>query len=203
MTIKRWQGQSKQGQLHRQLPASQPPTAPAPSRPQPLPIQQHRAEVFSTYDALPVAARIFRSTLFEQGVEGEGFTLWTYDITCPQGFVMVIRSIRTYAFTSIDGFGEVPLPLRASVTRNGAAVSFVDQLFIDAGDSINDLFVVVGSGETGGLIASGSGITTTAAMRVTIAGELLRSRGLVQELEIGHEAPFVKVLPLDPGDLIS
>lgn len=196
--MRKWEGSRKQVQLQQQLPPSEPPTAPQASRPQPLPLKRRVAEVFSSYDALPVAAQMVKRLVQITATQVESATVWVGAITVDEGYVFVARSMITYPLNLTEG--PNPAALKFTPQRNGAAVPFVDTVDIQAGDTV-PMYMVVGAGESCGFQAIVQGEFIDAQLSVLICGEMLRSRGLVPELEIGHDAPLVKPIPPDPQDL--
>lgn len=187
----------KARELARQLPAGEPPAFVPDGRPQPLPSKRRVAQVFTTWEAMPIAARIFAEQLNVAAVPTEGAMIWRFSLGCPNGYVMIVREHQTFAPETSSG--SVPVLFRATVGKNGASDPFIDQLRVEAGDVI-PVYQVIGQGESADLVLVGTGVEET-SLRLQIRGELIRQRGFVPELEVGHDAPIVKPVPIDPGDL--
>lgn len=183
------------GLLRRQLPTGQPPSSIEPPGPKLRPDKERVAQVFSTYDALPVAARFWSETV-EVTADPPP---WVFSVAVPDGWVLVLRSIRAHLNVTSESSGPfithlyAPGAGRLSVQRGGGSLPDSDVMPFTIGQSV-PVYLVAGEGETvGALVDVVDFDNDDTVMRVTFTGELLRPRGLMADLEVGHEAAIVRV----------
>jgi hypothetical protein len=173
--------------------------------PLPLPKANNVSQVFSTYDGLPVAAQMFKRLVGADAVETEGAFIWTFTTECPRGWTMILRSIKVLPVNGGDEGAAVPYVLipapsrmRFTLHRNGAALPDVQQVRCTLGEEM-PLYLRFGENNSAGCVITSGDLHTGPGLQAIFTGEMLRSRGLVEELEVGHPAAVVKVLPDDDG----
>jgi hypothetical protein len=188
-------------QRARQLPASEPPAFAAQRPPQPIPSAAKVAQVFSTYDGLPIRARPFHM-LSTFAPDSEAPSVWHFEVGCPAGYVMVARSVRIVSLPGVfPGNSSAvyntypPGALLFTPQVNGAALPFCDQVPWSMDEDF-PLFIITPESSTAGLLVVSEVFPDeTASLTALFSGEMLWNTGLPIDLQVGHEAAYVRDLP--------
>lgn len=189
-----------------------PPTVPEFARPsvgQPVPNEELQSQVYSTYDALPVAARMFNLAVVAAKVDLIDRWQFTFEIAPQPGYVTVLREVEVlpvvnYGINAVEvyipppGRTFVSLLIDGSIVPNvnivgGAGLGpFLDlavpwSVYLVGGESNRLGLIVQLFKQDVGNFGGGEGSATC-----LFRGEYLRSRNLPLELETGHDAPIVR-----------
>lgn len=198
-----------------QLPPGAPPDWAPPGRSQPMPTINRMAQVFSTYAAAPIGARMFAESITESASNSGGVSTWLFDLDVPRGFVRVLRGVRLlprrYANVGIVGRTHFRLSTPGGMTMQIRLNKMPPPQVASAdGDSLAPLanhgelwpvYLIANEQDTVGLRVTADpewslGYTDLTAV---FYGDMLKARSLPKELEVGHEAALVKVSP-QPND---
>lgn len=195
-----------------QLPPGAPPDWAPPGRSQPLPAAQRMAQVFSTYAAAPVGARMFAEAVTATATyntDDPPSPTWVFDLDTPPGSVRVLRAVRLLPpLVDVGVVGRfhvrLPMPGRMSI-RVRLNKQPVPQVGDESGSPLANMgewwpvYVVVGEQDKVGAVVSSGGqpewLAPDNVLRMVFYGDMLRARNLPKELEVGHEAPLVRVRP--------
>lgn len=197
--------------LHQQLPPGAPPDFVPPARPQPLPKVNKLAQVFSTFEVLPVAGRMFAQSMTESGTVSGGITTWLFDMPpTPQGWVRILRGVvlhpglrtnvgttgRTHYRIAADGqmwfqlrLNRMPPPDVNDLDGAAPALAMHGQYW--------PVYLLTVGGDIPGLkvTAEPEWAPGYNELQATFYGDMLKARNLPREMEIGHEAAVVKLAP--------
>lgn len=179
-----------------------------PSQPQPIPRPNLESQVFSSYDALPVGARMFALQAAADGVLADGVHRFNFELPPQRGWVTVLRELLLVPHLN-NGAIEVPNPglTTFALQRDGSIVPNVAQLegsgfgqFADFGVPWS-VYLVGGEQNTLGCVvhvpdSAVPGAWDEITLQMIFRGEYLRARNLPIELETGHDAPIVRAVPL-------
>lgn len=199
--------------LRQQLPAGLPqeraPYAPA----SPIPRKELVSQVFTTFDAKPVQSHMFALTVNapKQDDPSTGGSFWDFTVQVQAGFVMVLRTLKVGAHVAQSAVGS-----RSSTFYLIAAPQKFEFLLLKNGAQVLD---VLNAGNLGDVAFCNHGapwdvyLTAKELDKVTLRlrsytnwdhgsdsdldatfyGDYLARRGLPGDLEIGHDAPIVRV----------
>lgn len=180
-----------------------------PSTPQPVPRPELSAQVFSSYGALPVGARMFNLAVTAAKVDLTDRWQFTFEIDPQPGWVTVLREVEflpviNYGVNAVEIYIPPPGRTFVSLLRDSSIVPNVNIVggaglgpFLDPGEPWS-VYVVGGESNSLGVVVQmfkqdvgnfggGEGSATC-----IFRGEYLRSRNLPLELETGHDAPIVR-----------
>lgn len=196
--------------LSRQLPAGLPqeraPYAPA----SPIPRKDLVSQVFTTFDAKPVQSHMFALTVNapKQDDPSTGGSFWDFTVTVQAGFVMVLRTLKVGAHVAQGGGGRTfyliaaPQKFEFLLLKNGAQVLDVfnrgnlsDVAFCNHGAPWNVYLVAKELDKVTLRVRSYTNWDhgSDSDLDATFYGDYLARRGLPGDLEIGHDAPIVRM----------
>lgn len=206
--------QSRLGRLlRRQLPAGLPQERAPYAPPAPIPRKEVVSQVFTTFDAKPVQSHMFSLTRNApaQDDPSTGGSFWDFSVTVRPGFVMVLRAVKVGAHVAESAVGSrnstfylwsAPGKLEHLLLLNGSQLLDVS----NEGNLDNIAFANMGQAWPVYLVAKERDRVTLRVRSYTVwdhgsdsdldatfYGDYLARRGLPGDLEIGHDAPLVRV----------
>lgn len=204
--------------LQQQLPPGAPPDFVPPARPQPLPERSRLAQVYSTYAVMPPTARMFARTVNApaQDDPSTGGSAWNFTVTVRPGYTLVLRAVKVGAHVAQALVGgrqstfylwAAPQKLEFLLLLNGSPLPDV----ANPGNLDNVSFGNMGH-PWGVYLVAREGDQVTFRVRsytvwdhgsdsdldATFYGDMLPTRGLPGDLDVGHDAPLVRVQPEGP-----
>lgn len=183
----------------------------------PVPRREGRAQVFSTWQTLPVGARAL-SLVLEAPARRDaeaGRWRWTFSYELPGDRLLILRSVMLlpevqYALQSSTPVYRLAPPgaLDLLLLRSRSAIPYIGGTDQNSAPMITQgtpwqTYVLFKPRELLGLVVRTTGplrVTEGEPMRALIEGDLLSVRGLPTDMEVGHDAPMVRVQPGEPPE---